>query len=96
MTAHREVIKVCKCNFLIQGKCVIYKGVVHGTRMSISYVSGDVLLFAQNLIVHIQISTQVGNVLLKNVFVRSQASIPVWGKHRRHMSDSTGAQRCGI
>ena len=51
-------------------------------RMNISYVSCDVLLFAQNLIVHIQLSTQVGNVLFKNVFIRSQALIPVWANRR--------------
>jgi hypothetical protein len=34
-----------------------------------SYISNEVLLFAQNLVVHVQLATQVGNVLFINLFV---------------------------
>jgi hypothetical protein len=39
-------------------------------QQEIAHVSYEVLLFAQNVVVHIQLGAQVGNVLVKNTLVR--------------------------
>jgi hypothetical protein len=36
-----------------------------------TYISKQVLLFAQNLFVHVQLAVQVGNVFFKSLFVGS-------------------------
>lgn len=40
-----------------------------------SYVAYEILLFTQNLVVHIQFETQIGNVLVKGLFVGSLVSV---------------------
>ena len=45
-----------------------------------SYVAYEILLFTQNLVVHIQFKTQFGNMLVKDIFVGSLASEPSGGK----------------
>jgi hypothetical protein len=46
----------------------------------ISYVSYEVFLFTQNLVVHVQLAAQISKVLFINLFVGSQALPPGKGK----------------
>ena len=48
-----------------------------------SYVAYEILLFTQNLLVHIQFETQIGDVLVKDFFVGDLASIPFGWKVER-------------
>lgn len=52
-------------------------------RRKMSYIAYEILLFTQNLVVHIQFETQIGNVLVKGFLVGSLASVPLGGKKEK-------------
>jgi hypothetical protein len=59
------MIKIDEGNFL-EGKRV--NKVMYQPK-KLSYISKEVLLFAQSLVVHVQLAAQVGNVLIKSLLV---------------------------
>ena len=72
IASYGEMIKVDKSNFL-EGKGV--KKGVFISRKKPSYISYEVLLFAQNLFVHVQLGAQVSNMPFKSLCDRSQALV---------------------
>ena len=76
------MIKIDKSNFLERKR--VNKVYVSAAKKKQCYISYEVLLFAQNLLVHVQLSAQVSNVLFINFFVRSQALSP--SKKQTYMS----------
>ena len=65
------MIKIDKRNFLDakKKKNVLIRFLYIYQPVSISYISKEVLLFAQSLVVHVQLDAQVGNVLIKSLLV---------------------------
>lgn len=53
---------------------------IHFSARKLSYVAHKILLFTQNIIVHIQFKTQISDVLVKGFFVGSLASVSLGGK----------------
>ena len=45
-------------------------------RQKKTYVTKEILIFAQNLLIHIQLSAQIVNVLVKNCLIGSKISEP--------------------
>ena len=44
--------------------------------LKVSYVSCDILLFAQDFVIHAQLGTKLSNVPVNNLFVGSEAFFP--------------------
>jgi hypothetical protein len=62
------MIKIDKRNFL-EAKRV--NKVCISTEETVSYISKEVFLFAQSLVVHVQLAAQVSNMLIKGLLVGS-------------------------
>ena len=75
------MVKVNKRNFLEERECVIWYVQCNRSEEK-SYVSHQVLLFAQNFVIYIQLGTQVGNVFFDRVIVWSQPLTPCENKQR--------------
>ena len=63
------MIKIDKRNFLDAKKKNVLIRFLYITTRRISYISKEVLLFAQSLVVDVQLDAQVGNVLIKSLLV---------------------------